>query len=148
MCPHYYRVRCNTEDSAEVQEAIKGGVETGIPTRWREKPSAFQTMRLCGHGYVDLPPSNDRLHDKYMRVLREYQRIVCEFKRHEEDSSYPLPKDADGKVVKDLPRKPQGKQPLLRCHCVQIQWSCNDQSNTCPVGYGGSPNCSICRCSC
>ena len=108
----------------------------------------FTQCPMCGHSFIDLPPSNDDLHDKYMRQLREYQRVVNAFEKHEEDSGNPVPKDADGKIVKTLPRKPQGRQPLLRCHCVQMQWSCNKQLNTCPVDCGGRADCAICKCSC
>lgn len=50
-------------------------------------------------------------------------------------------------MVKNLPQKPHSSQPLLRCHCVEMEWSCNKSSNTYPIGCGGRPNCRICACS-
>ena len=65
-----------------------------------------------------------------------------------EDNSNPQPVDSVSNKVTTLPRKPQGKQPILWCHCVQMQWSCSTLSNTCPLNCGGRADCAICRYSC
>ena len=113
-----------------------------------KKHQHFDRCVKCGHGYVDLPPSNDTLHVKYMDQLRDYQRVTAEWDRYEDDNSNPRPVDSAGKVVMTLPRKPRGQQPILRCHCVQMQWSCSDTTNTCPLSCGGRADCCICRCAC
>ena len=57
----------------------------------------FSTCVKCGHGYVDLPPSNDTLHDKFMAQLSEYTRLKDAVEKYEEDQSdNPPPLDADG----------------------------------------------------
>ena len=101
----------------------------------------------CGHLYVYLPPSNYRLHSKYMLQLKEYRRIKDEFELYESDPhSNREPLNSEGNIVKKLPRKPQGSQPILRCHCVEMQGSQCELANTCPCG--GRSDCDVCNCSC
>ena len=86
----------------------------------------------CGHKYVDLLPSNYLLHQKYMEELTEFTRLKEVLDNHQIDSSqFPAPRDKDNNVVKKLPRKPVVSQPLIRCHCLEMQWSA--YSSTCPL---------------
>ena len=58
----------------------------------------------------------------------------------------PIPKNHEGETIIKSPRKPSGFQPLLRCHCLQMQWSY--YNNTCPLNCNGDAACEICNCTC
>ena len=86
----------------------------------KRHPTIQQCVR-CGHGYVDLQPLNNILHQKYMAELNSYIRFWEAFTNHVDNSTeYPPPRDAENNIVKKLPRKPVSKQPLLCCHCIEI----------------------------
>lgn len=56
--------------------------------------------------------------------------------------------DSEGNLVKKLPRKPQGSQPILRCHCVEVQRPKCELSNMCRLDCGGRTDFSVYNCSC
>ena len=45
----------------------------------------FSKCVKCDHSYVNLPPSNDRLHSKYMLQLKEFRRAKEAFELYEKD---------------------------------------------------------------
>jgi len=74
----------------------------------------FNMCVKCEHLYVDLPPSNDCLHSKYMLQLKGLRRLKEAFELYKK---YPhtnqQPVDSWGNVVKKIPRKSHGYQPIL-----------------------------------
>lgn len=99
----------------------------------------------CNHDYVDLLPSNDTLHQSYSEKLKEYSDIKEQLEKHEKDPLHPLPFDKNNHVVKKLPRKPVPSQPIICCHCIEMQWS--EYSSTCPLNCNGDASCTIYNCA-
>ena len=71
---------------------------------WGERYQHFSQYVKCGREYVDSPPTNEEVHEKYMAQLRKYKRVEGTVEKYEEDpKSNSPPKDSDGYRVTVVP---------------------------------------------
>ena len=119
-------------------------------------PIGFENCAMCGHCYVDQPPTNKANQDENKKAYTQHERLCKQWDDYKYGKRLLPPINEKGKQFTKRPAAPKSLHDIIRCHCIEFSFSHYELHSNCPINCidnqtnlkYGQGQCPICNCSC